>query len=71
MARPRDGKPMRRLSSSVSEATYLRVEDIAAIEQRSIAQIVRRAVEEFTATYSSSDQARLPLRRHPSGPAER
>jgi hypothetical protein len=70
MARPRDGKPMRRLSSSVAEATYLRLEDIAALEQRSVAQIVRRAVEEFITKYGSLDQARLPLQRRPSGPSQ-
>lgn len=67
MARPRDGKPMRRLSSSVAEATYECLEEIAALEQGSVAQIVRRAVEEFIATHGSSNQARLPLQRRPSG----
>jgi hypothetical protein len=63
MARPKDGKLVRRISSSILEDSYLRLEEIADAEQGSVAQVIRRAVEEFIANRSALDQPRLPLRR--------
>jgi hypothetical protein len=63
MARPRDGKLVRRISSSILEDSYIRLEEIANAEQGSVAQIIRRAVEEFIANRDVVDQPRLPLRR--------
>jgi len=65
MARPRDGKPMSRISSSLATESYARLEAIADAEKGSVAQIIRRAVEEFIARYNDPDQPRLPLRRGP------
>jgi hypothetical protein len=63
MARPKDGKLVRRISSTILEESYLRLEEIASADQGSVAQVIRRAVEEFIANRSASDQPRLPLRR--------
>lgn len=63
MTRPREGKLVRRISSSILEESYSRLEEIAAIEKGSVAQIVRRAVEDFIANHEAFDQPRLALRR--------
>jgi len=63
MARPKDGKLVRRISSSILEDTYIRLEEIANAEQGSVAQVIRRAVEEFIANRDAPNQPRLPLRR--------
>lgn len=72
MARPRDGTPMRRISSSLSEPSYAKLEQIADSEKGSVSQLIRRAVEEFISGYrAENDQPRLPLsrttRRRPDG----
>jgi hypothetical protein len=71
MARPRNGKPMRRISSAIAEESFVRLEELASNEQRSVAQIIRRAVEEFVAKYKPLDQPRLPLRRTPPAPSQK
>jgi hypothetical protein len=65
MARPRGGKLMRRISRSIREESYLRLEVIAAAEKGSVAQIIRRAVEDYISGYDDPDQPLLPLRRRP------
>ncbi len=63
MARPRSGRSMRRISSSITSDSYARLEAIADAEQGSVAQLIRRAVEEFISAYGDSEQPRLPLHR--------
>jgi hypothetical protein len=48
MVRPRDGKPMRRISSGIAAESHLRLE-AAAAAKGSVAQITRRAVEQCIA----------------------
>jgi hypothetical protein len=62
MAPKKSGKSMIRISSSINERSRRRLEEIANTEKGSVAQIIRRAVEEFIAKYGTGDQPQLPLR---------
>jgi len=55
---------MRRVSSSISDDTYARLEDVANIERGSVAQIIRRSIEELISRYGELPQPGLALRRH-------
>ena len=59
----RQGQSMRRIASSITEDSYVRLEAVASVEQGSVAQIIRRAVEEYLALYEDAKKSQLPLRR--------
>jgi len=61
--RPKNGRPMKRITVSVPESNYVRLEDIAAQEQGSVSQVIRRAIDIYVKAEPTDVQPRLALRR--------
>ena len=65
--RPREGNRVRRITVSVPEANAVRLEEIAALEQGSLSQIVRRAIDQYLRQSPLETEPRLALRRSGKG----
>lgn len=63
MARPRDGVVRRRLSTTVDEKIYARLEALSYAQNVSMAWLIRHAISDLLDRNDSDSQVQLPLRR--------